>query len=51
LERWYPKQIAFNNLAPNFFGPQQTFGLVTLLVLLKDCWEPRKKCLGVTCVF
>jgi len=27
------------------------FGLTTLLVLLKDCWEPHKRCLGAACDF
>jgi len=51
FERRYPKQNSVNSLALQFFGPSQIFGLVTLLVLLKDYWEPHKRCLGAACDF
>ena len=44
LERRYPKQNCVNSLAPNFW-------LVTLLVLLKGCWELHRRCLGAACNF
>jgi len=50
--RRYPKQNSVNSFPPTktFLVPP-IFGLATLLVLLKDCWEPHKRCLGAACHF
>jgi len=41
-----PKKIVLTVWPPKLFASRQIFGLATLLVLLKDCWEPHKTCLG-----
>jgi len=46
-----PNQIVLTVWPPNLFGSPKIFGLVMLLVLLKDWWEPHKRCLGAACDF
>jgi len=51
FERWYAKQNSVNSLTLQFFCSSKIFGLITLLVLLKDSESPTKRYLGAACDF